>query len=236
VGSTTQPTRDNEQVPLPPHSLSPAELASLLDAERGGAAFAAYRDGVGDLRIVPLGAAASVAIGRGPENDLELGWDAEVSWTHAQLVLVGEEWTLVDDGLSRNGSFVNGERVHGRRRLADGDVLRFGHAQVVFRAPGPTRASTAVGDLPAHVKLTAGERRVLVALCRPVAAPHGSGIPAGNREIASELHLSPDGVKTHIRSLFVKLEIEDLPQYRKRTELARRAIDAGIVTRQELGG
>ena len=57
-----------------------------------------------------------------------------------------------------------------------------------------------------------------------------------NREIASELHLTPDGVKTHIRSLFAKLEIEDLPQYRKRTELARRAIDSGIVTRSELGG
>jgi pSer/pThr/pTyr-binding forkhead associated (FHA) protein len=221
-------------VPLPPHSLSPTELASLLEAERGGAAFAAYRDGSGDLRIVPLAGTTSVAIGRGPENDVELGWDAEVSWTHAQLVLVGEEWTLVDDGLSRNGSFVDGERVHGRRRLADGDVLRLGGTAVVFRAPGPTPASTAVGAPSAQVKLTEGERRVLVALCRPVAAPDGPGVPAGNREIATELHLTPDGVKTHIRSLFAKLEIEDLPQYRKRTQLAKRAIETGIVSRHEL--
>ena len=32
----------------------------------------------------------------------------------------------MDDGLSRNGTFVNGERLSGRRRLTDGDTLRFG--------------------------------------------------------------------------------------------------------------
>jgi pSer/pThr/pTyr-binding forkhead associated (FHA) protein len=223
-------------VPLPPHSLSPAELSSLLEAERGGAAFVAYRDGAGDLRLVPLEGVTSVTLGRGPQNDLELGWDAEVSRTHAQLELVGDEWTLVDDGLSRNGSFVNGERIHGRRRLADGDVLRVGRTSLVFRAPGPTPDSTVVGELAAHVRLTDGERRVLVALCRPLFAPGGSGVPAGNREIAGELHLTSDGVKSHVRSLFAKLGIEDLPQYRKRTELARRAIESGLVTRNELGG
>jgi pSer/pThr/pTyr-binding forkhead associated (FHA) protein len=222
-------------MPLPPHSLSPAELGSLLEAERRRAAFLAYRDGAGDLRLVPLDQVESLTIGRGEHNDLGLAWDAEVSRTHAQLVLVGDQWTLADDGLSRNGSFVNGERIHGRRRLAEGDVLRVGRTSLVFRAPGPTPDSTAVGDLAAHVRLTEGERRVLVALCRPLVAPGGSGMPAGNREIAGELHLSSDGVKTHIRSLFAKLGIEDLPQYRKRTELARRAIDAGLVTRHELG-
>ncbi|MBN1530256.1 MAG: FHA domain-containing protein [Thermoleophilaceae bacterium] len=222
-------------MPLPPYSLTPAELGSLLEAERGGAAFVAYRDGAGDLRLAPLGTVSSVTIGRGRQNDLELGWDAEVSRTHAQLLLIGEEWMLVDDGLSRNGSFVNGERIQGRRRLVDGDVLRVGRTSLVFRAPGLTPDSTAVGELAAHVKLTEGERRVLVALCRPLFAPGGAGMPAGNREIAGELHLTSDGVKTHIRSLFAKLGIEDLPQYRKRTELARRAIETGLVTRHELG-
>ena len=177
-----------------------------------------------------------MTIGRGEHNDFELGWDAEVSRTHAQLVLVGGEWTLVDDGLSRNGSFLNGERIHGRRRLADGDVIRLGRTSIVFRAPGLRARSTAVGDLAPHVRLTDGERRVLVALCRPAGRTRAApGIPAGNREIAAELHLSADGVKTHIRSLFAKLGIEDLPQYRKRTELARRALESGLVTPRELG-
>ncbi len=220
---------------FPPHSLSPAELTSLLEAERMGGAFLVYRDGAGDLRFGPLDGDTSVTIGRGEHNDFELAWDAEVSRTHAQLVLVGGEWTLVDDGLSRNGSFLNGERILGRRRLADGDVVRLGRTSIVFRAPRPATLSTAVGDLASHVKLTDGERRVLVELCRPMAVPGGAGIPAGNREIAAELHLSPDGVKTHVRTLFAKLGIEDLPQYRKRTELARRALDSGLVSRRDLG-
>ena len=42
---------------------------------------------------------------------------------------------LVDEGLSRNGSFVNGERVDGRRLLDDGDELRFGQTLLRYRAP-----------------------------------------------------------------------------------------------------
>jgi DNA-binding CsgD family transcriptional regulator len=216
-----------------PHSLSPSELAALLEAERQGA-FLAYRDGSGDLRLMPLERVERATIGRSDENDLALGWDPEVSRVHAQLERVGGDWTLVDDGLSRNGSFVNGERVASRTRLVDGDRLRMGRTSIVFRAPGPVAESTAVADAAALVRLTDSERRVLIALCRPLAAPGGSGAPAGNREIADELHLSLAGVKTHTRALFAKLGIEDLPQYRKRTELARRALDAGLVTRRDL--
>jgi DNA-binding CsgD family transcriptional regulator len=219
---------------FPRHSLSPAELASMLEAERRGEAFLAYRGGGGDLRFAPLGRLTSAAIGRGEGNEVELRWDAEVSRTHAQLVLVGGEWTLVDDGLSRNGSFVNEERIRGQRRLADGDVLRVGRTTLVFRAPPLVPGSTAVAGLAAYVRLTDGERRVLRALCRPVATPGGSGVPAGNGEIAAELHISRDGVKTHVRSLFVKLEIADLPQYQKRSELARRALESGLVTQRDL--
>jgi pSer/pThr/pTyr-binding forkhead associated (FHA) protein len=220
---------------FPRHSLTAAELSSLIEAEKTGAAFVAYRDGAGDLRLAPLVGLTSLTIGRGADNDLELAWDAEVSRTHAQLVLVGGDWTVTDDGLSRNGSFLNGERIHGRRRLADGDLIRLGSTTVVFRAPQLAPGSTAVGDLAAHVRLTDGERRVLVELCRPLALPGSSGVPAANREIAAELGITPDGVKTHIRALFAKLGIEDLPQYRKRTELARRALDAGLVTQRDLG-
>ena len=217
-------------------SASAAEVAERLHAQRAGAPFVLYRDGDGRQRIAELAVAGrALCIGRGPDNDVALEWDAEVSRVHAVLEPAGGHWTLVDDGLSRNGSFLNGERIHGRRRLADGDVVRLGRTSIVFRAPGPSSQSTAVGDLAMHVRLTDGERRVLVALCRPMAVPGGSGIPAGNREIADELHITPDGVKTHIRALFAKLGIEDLPQYRKRTELARRALDSGLVAQRDLG-
>ena len=84
------------------------------------------------------------------------------------------------------------------------------------------------------VRLTAAERRVLVALCQPLLGSGAVGPPYSNREIGELLSLSPGGVKTHIRALFAKLEIEDLPQNRKRAELARRAIATGIVTVRDI--
>ncbi len=207
----------------------------MLEAEREGAPFLAYRDAAGELRLRPLRDLERATLGRSEHNEVSLAWDQEVSRTHAQLEHVGGDWTLVDDGLSRNGSFVNGERVRGRRRLDDGDIVRLGRTSLLFRAPGPGIESTAVADAAALVRLSDAERRVLVALCRPLATPGQTAVPASNREIADELQLSLDGVKTQIRSLFAKLAIEDLPQYRKRTELAQRALDVGLVTRRDLG-
>jgi FHA domain len=88
---------------FPPHSLSPSELAALREAERHGV-FLAYRDRSGDLRLMPLECVNRATIGRVEENELALGWDPEVSRTHAQLELVGGDWTLIDDGLSRRVS------------------------------------------------------------------------------------------------------------------------------------
>jgi DNA-binding CsgD family transcriptional regulator len=223
-------------MPFPAHSLSPVELASLLEAEREGDAFLAYKDAEGRLRLETLAGRTRLTIGRVEHTDLPLTWDPEVSRSHALLEQVGGAWTLMDDGLSRNGSFVNGNRVSGRRRLQDGDMLRIGATSLLFRAPASSADSTAAANAASLVRLSEAERRVLLALCRPFAEPGGGGAPATNREIAGALHLSIDGVKTHVRALFAKLEIEDMPQYRKRTELARRALNMGLVSRRDLRG
>jgi FHA domain len=218
-----------------PHSLSPAELARIRDAERMGDAFLTLRDPAGVLKIVGLGGQERLSIGRGADNDLALPWDPEISRAHAQLERVGAEWVLADDGLSRNGSFVNAERVVARRRLQDGDVIRTGSTQMVFRAPIVAGVSTAVAALPATAPVSAAERRVLVALCRPLLGDGAaSGIPAGNDVIASELHLSLSGVKSQLQALFAKFALDDHPHYGKRTELARRAIASGVVTARDL--
>jgi pSer/pThr/pTyr-binding forkhead associated (FHA) protein len=220
---------------FPAHSLTPSEQKALIEAERRGQPFLAYRDGLGDLRFTDLGAADRVSIGRIPGNDVVLDWDGRVSRSHAQLELVGADWTMVDDGLSRNGSQVNGERIFGRRRLTDGDVLRVGQTSIVFCAPSTVADHTLDAQSLPPVRLTDAERRVLVALCSPLfAESEGAQTPATNGEIAEALQLSRDGVKTHVRSLFTKLGVGDLPQYQKRTELARRALDRGLVTRGDL--
>src|SRR3954451_25197972 len=104
---------------FPSHALAPAELAALRDAERSGRPFVAYRDGSGDLRLPPLDG-ERMTVGRAEGNDLPLPWDREISRAHARLECVAGSWFLGDE-MSRNGCFVDAERVQGRLRLVGGD-------------------------------------------------------------------------------------------------------------------
>jgi pSer/pThr/pTyr-binding forkhead associated (FHA) protein len=220
-----------------PRQTSAAELKAQIEAERGGRPFLVYRDGGAEQRIAIVEPGTTALwIGRGEAADLRLDWDAEVSALHAQIEVVRDECTLLDDGLSRNGSFVGEERVDGRRRLRDGDTLRFGRTRVLFRRPGEgaPEATVAASQMPAAAAVSPGQRRVLVALCRPFKDGEAFATPPTNQAIAAELHLSVDAVKTHMRALFEKLEVEDLPQNRKRVALAERALQSGVVSRREL--
>ena len=217
---------------------SAPELKARIEAERGGRPFFVFRDGEGVQAIVPVQAGAGeLWVGRGGAADLRLGWDEEVSALHAQIEVVsGDECTLLDDGLSRNGSFVNEERVHGRRHLRDGDTLRFGKTAVLYRRPGEgaPEATAIAGEVAAAATVSPAQRRVLVALCRPYKDGADFATPATNNEIGAELHLSVDAVKTHMRALFEKLGVGELPQNQKRVALAERALQTGIVSRREL--
>ena len=216
------------------HTSTPAELVEQLAADRRGQPYLLLRDPAGDQRLVWL-ENSSITVGRDDSNDLSLPWDQKVSRLHAGIERVGQHWTIVDDGLSRNGTFLNDARVVGRRRLNDRDVLRFGQTEVLFRHPGELPEQTASAeDAAGLARLTEGQRQVLVALCRPLAAPGGIGAPASNREIAEELHLSVDAVRTRLRALFDAFEVPDLPQNRKRAELARRALATAVVTPADL--
>lgn len=196
-----------------------------------------FRAADGEQRIVTVEDGATVLwVGRGDSADIRLDWDEEVSALHAQIEVVRDECTLLDDGLSRNGSFVGEQRVDGRRRLLDGDTLRFGRTTVLFRRPGEgaPEATVAAGQVPAAATISPAQRRVLLALCRPFKDESAFATAATNQAIAAELHLSVDAVKTHMRALFEKLEVEDLPQNRKRVALAERALQSGAVSRREL--
>ena len=217
-------------VELLSQSISPTERVALVVAERQGGPFLAYRDVYGDLRIVPLGEAERVRIGRTVGNDIVLEGDAEVSRVHAMLEAEAAGWRVVDDGMSRNGTWVNGERVRRHMRLADRDVLRVGSTAILFRHPAMlVDDSTAISLAPPEARVTEAELRVLVALCRPLLQPGVVAVPASNGEIAAALHLSLPGVKSHVRSLFAKLGVDDLPQNRNRAEPAPRALEMGVV-------
>ena len=213
---------------------SVAELESRLQAERTGAAFVMLRDDHGHQRIVTLDS-DKVVIGREVDRGIRIDWNAQVSRVHAVLERVGESWTVLDDGLSRNGTYVNGKRVVGRQRLADGDVIRCGEVDLGFCDPTGRRGNATLKAPEQHPSpgVSPAQRRVLVALCRPLRdAPYASA--ATNKQIDAELSLSVDAVKTHMRRLFDVLEVDDLPQNQKRAQLAWKALSSGVVTSQDL--
>ena len=217
------------------HRSSPAELKERLEAERRGSPFLLYRDGDGRQRIVGLTSdRPRIYIGRHPSSDVPVPWDTEVSRVHADIECISGVWTIVDDGRSRNGSFLNGERLHGRRTLHHGDVITVGRTPLTFLAPSqPEFQSTeaAVGEPGPPV--SAAQRRVLVALCRPLTTGR-LATPPSNAQLAQELSLSVDTVKSHLHALFERFELQDVPQHHKRAALARAALERGVVSEREL--
>lgn len=214
---------------------TPVEVKAMLTAERAGTPFLVWRGADGRLLIRHFEPDQwRMTIGRAGDADLSLGDDSQVSWTHAILERVGEQWTLVDDGMSRNGSYVNASRLLGRHRLADGDRLCFGATEMIYRA-GAGRDVTATAtstDAQAALTLSPMQRRVLIALCRPVHDSE-SATPATNREIAAEVFLSVDAVKAHLRVLFERFGLSDLPQNEKRARLVASVLVSGVLSPRE---
>jgi DNA-binding CsgD family transcriptional regulator len=190
--------------------------------------FLLFQDPGGRRHVHQLAAGPpQLTIGRRPSCDVALPWDEAVSRVHAELVWMGADWVICDDGLSHNGTFVNGERVLGRRRLVAGDIVQVGSCALAVcedepspTAP-PTRPARPGGDVR---QVTPAQRRLLTALCRPVLERAGSA-PASNREIADELGISVDTVKGTLGALFERFELTALPQNAKRTALAAQALD-----------
>jgi pSer/pThr/pTyr-binding forkhead associated (FHA) protein len=214
---------------------SPAELKERIEAEHRGRPFVLLRDGQGTQRIVELDERGPQTIGRSEEAEVMIDWDPQVSGVHVELRRLAGDWLVIDDGMSRNGTFVNEERVVARRRLRDGDQLRVGGTLLVFRDPDRRRVTTFVprptGNAP---ELSPAQKRVLVALCRPFRDGGSFARPASNKEIAEALHLTVAAVKTHLRTLFVRFGVADLPQNEKRARLAERAFEEGALSPADL--
>jgi pSer/pThr/pTyr-binding forkhead associated (FHA) protein len=210
---------------------TPADLKAVIEAERTGMPFVHWRaKGGQELRLLRA-EPQRLTVGRRPDSDIALVGDGEVSRAHALLELVGGQWTVVDDGLSRNGTFVNGSRVHGRQAVHDRDRLCFGQTQVIFREPPDPEHGVSTAQVPANVAaatLSQAQRRILVALCRPVNDSTGA-TPATNRQIADEVFLSVHAVKSHLRILFDRFGLGELPQNEKRARLAAQVLLDGVL-------
>lgn len=184
----------------------------------------------GTTRVVVRGERCTV--GRDPSNDVALAGDAAVSRQHALLERLGGAW-CVRDLDSRNGVWVNGERIWRERRLERGDEVRIGNS-VFAIVPGEAGArrldATAAADRPP--RLTEGERRVLRALCRPLLRAEPFTEPASVRQIAGELWVSEAAVKQHLIRLYAKFAVPGGEG--RRARLANEAMRRGAVALPEL--
>jgi DNA-binding SARP family transcriptional activator len=174
-------------------------------AHRGSRPFLLLHDGAGNQQVITLDPARSpMSIGRLPSNDICLGWDREVSRVHARLEHDSSGWVLVDDGISRNGSFVDGELVRRRRRLQDAQIIRLGATVLLYRStgvpearrPDPTLGVTLDAPMRLVSQLTPGDRDLLTALA---AGRRGRGVEDLWRRLGVEDLPEPDRVATALR-------------------------------------
>jgi hypothetical protein len=165
-------------------------------------------------------------VGRGSAVDVRLG-DPSVSRLHAEIIRRGPYTYVVDLGLSRNGTRVNGRPV-ARRVLEDGDVVSFGAARCrVGGVPHEDLAPEAELRRSAAPELTRRELDVLTSLCRPALSDEAFVAPATAREIASDLVVTEAAVKQHLLRLYQKFRIPEGPN--RRTRLANEVVALGLV-------
>jgi DNA-binding CsgD family transcriptional regulator len=176
-----------------------------------------------------------VTIGKASTNLVALDHDATVSRLHAVLENLGHAWSIRDLG-SRNGTYINGDKISAEKVLRSGDELRVGQSRLVYwevrESADPSAKDETISVGPAAPRLTPRELEVLVVLCRPLVSDNPFPEPASVRRMASELFVSEAAVKQHLQNLYDKFAIP--AEGERRVRLANEAIRRGAVTLSKL--
>jgi pSer/pThr/pTyr-binding forkhead associated (FHA) protein len=174
-----------------------------------------------------------ITIGQASTNDVPLAFDRTVSRVHCVVEPVASRW-CVRDLSSRNGTFVNGERIWGEQPLRPGDEIRVGTVRFVVRLEDAGAHGDETVGAETGPSLTRREREVLIALCSPMFSGDVFREPASTRQIASDLVVTEAAVRQHLSRLYDKFEIFE--QEGRRARLANEAIRRGAVNTAEIRG
>jgi pSer/pThr/pTyr-binding forkhead associated (FHA) protein len=174
-----------------------------------------------------------VTVGKASTNIVSLEHDSTVSRLHAVLENLGFAWSVRDVG-SRNGTYLNGEKISAERVLRSGDELRVGKSRLIFweakegdeEAASEETISATPADPPPL--LTRRELEVLVVLCRPLLSDDPFPAAASVRRMAQELVVTEAAIKQHLQNLYDKFGIP--AEGERRIRLANEAIGRGAVT------
>jgi hypothetical protein len=168
-----------------------------------------------------------MTIGKSPENDIATQDDPTASGLHAVLERFAAGWCVVDLG-SSNGTWLNGTRIWSAQRVRHGDEIRVGQTRLIFRELEAAGGAQTEAEAAAP-SLTARERDVLVALCRPLLTRDLFTEPASTRAIADELVVTPAAVKQHLANLYGKFGVS-ADDSSRRMRLANDALRRGAVS------
>ncbi len=171
-------------------------------------------------------------IGQHAAADLPLASDQRVSRLHAVLQRYSTGWSI-RDMQSSNGTFVNGQRLLGERPLWPGDEVQVGRTRLVLRSDGQAKDAPVTERAAPPPPLTARERDVLVALCKPVLSGDLFTEPASIRQMAEALEVTDAAIKQHLLNLFDKFGVY-VESSRRRVTLANEAVRRGAVTLADL--
>src|SRR6478735_12537287 len=186
--------------------------------------------------LIPL-SGQRLTLGKASTNAVPLEHDETVSRLHAVLENLGFAWSIRDLG-SRNGTYLNGDRITAERVLRSGDEVRLGKTRVLFwevrdSGDGPRDEETMAAqpnELPP--RLTRREVDVLVVLCRPLVSDDPFPEPASVRRMAGELFVTEAAVKQHLQNMYDKFAIPT--EGDRRVRLANEALRRGAVTIAQL--
>lgn len=183
-------------------------------------------------RVVELEADA-YTIGSDPDSSSITVTDPTVSRVHAALERIGAAWLVRDLG-SRNGTYVNGQRLTGQRRLRHGEEILIGPIRLRYSdSVDATRPATdALQGPPQHITRT--ERQVLVELCRPLLGHNAFQEPSSVAEIAVRLHVGRNAIQAHLINLYAKFALHQDAVSNRRVALANEALRRGAVTIADL--
>jgi pSer/pThr/pTyr-binding forkhead associated (FHA) protein len=178
-----------------------------------------------------------VTLGKASTNAVPLEYDETVSRLHAVLENLGFAWSIRDLG-SRNGTYLNGERITAERVLRSGDEVRIGKSRLLFwevrdSGEGKLDEETMTAQpLELPPRLTPRELDVLVVLCRPLVSDDAFPELPSVRRMAGELFVTEAAVKQHLQNLYDKFAIP--AEGDRRVRLANEALRRGAVTLAQL--
>jgi pSer/pThr/pTyr-binding forkhead associated (FHA) protein len=186
--------------------------------------------------LIPLDG-QRVTLGKASTNAVSLEHDETVSRLHAVLENLGFAWSIRDLG-SRNGTYLNGERITAERVLRSGDEVRVGKSRLLFwevrdSGEGKLDEETMTAQpLELPPRLTPRELDVLVVLCRPLVSDDAFPELPSVRRMAGELFVTEAAVKQHLQNLYDKFSIP--AEGDRRVRLANEALRRGAVTLAQL--